>query len=58
MELGALICKPINPYCEQCPISEKCKSYKKKDFVLNKLKKITKRNIIYLMFIKKRKNTY
>jgi A/G-specific adenine glycosylase len=32
MELGALICKPINPYCEQCPISEKCKSYKKKRF--------------------------
>ena len=43
MELGALICKPINPYCERCPISEKCKSFKKKDFVLTKLKKITKK---------------
>ena len=39
MELGALICKPINPYCERCPISGKCKSYKKKDFVLTKFKK-------------------
>ena len=25
MELGALICKPINPYCERCPILAKCK---------------------------------
>ena len=42
MELGALVCKPINPLCHQCPISSKCKSFKKKDF---KLKKITKKNI-------------
>ena len=39
MELGALICKPINPHCDQCPISAKCISFKKKDFVLNKIKK-------------------
>ena len=32
MELGALICKPNNPICVQCPISKNCKSYKKKDF--------------------------
>ncbi len=32
MELGALICKPINPYCERCPVSGKCKSFKKKGF--------------------------
>lgn len=24
MELGALICKPKKPLCEQCPLSEKC----------------------------------
>ena len=36
MELGALICKPINPLCIQCPISKKCKSFKKKDFDLTK----------------------
>ncbi len=36
MELGALICKPKNPLCYQCPISKKCKSYKKKDFNLTK----------------------
>ena len=36
MELGALICKPINPLCSQCPISKKCKSLKKMDFELTK----------------------
>tara|TARA_Y100000389_G_scaffold187138_1_gene208258 strand:- start:595 stop:1578 length:984 start_codon:yes stop_codon:yes gene_type:complete len=36
MELGALICKPINPLCERCPISKKCKSFKKNDFDLTK----------------------
>jgi A/G-specific adenine glycosylase len=24
MELGALVCKPRNPHCEQCPIAETC----------------------------------
>jgi A/G-specific adenine glycosylase len=36
MELGALICKPTNPLCNQCPISKKCKSFQKKDFGLTK----------------------
>ena len=36
MELGALICKPNNPLCNQCPISNKCKSLRKKDFHLTK----------------------
>jgi A/G-specific adenine glycosylase len=36
MELGALICKPANPLCDQCPISQKCKSFKKKDYDLTK----------------------
>ncbi len=36
MELGALICKPINPLCDQCPISKNCKSFQKKDFDLTK----------------------
>ena len=39
MELGALVCKPKNPYCERCPITKKCLSYKKKDFELKKKKK-------------------
>jgi len=36
MELGALICKPINPLCNQCPISKQCRSLQKKDFELIK----------------------
>ena len=59
MELGALICKPNNPICDQCPIIKNCKSYKKKDFSLiknirkNKDKyfvlKVYKKNQRYLM---------
>ena len=43
MEIGALICKPNNPLCLECPISIYCKSYKKNDFQIkskNKFKKI------------------
>ena len=39
MELGALICKPTNPLCHQCPILKKCKSYIEKDFELTKKNK-------------------
>ena len=39
MELGALVCKPKIPYCERCPITKHCLSYKKKDFKLKKNKK-------------------
>ena len=46
MELGALICKPSNPLCNQCPISNKCKSLEKKDFKLIKnIKKKIQANI-------------
>ena len=55
MELGALICKPINPYCERCPISRKCKSFKKKDFVLTKFKKNNKEKYYLLKVYKKDK---
>ena len=59
MELGALICKPINPLCNRCPISNKCKSLLKKDFDLTKknkkninkyfLLKVYKKNQRYLL---------
>ncbi|MDA8670639.1 A/G-specific adenine glycosylase [Candidatus Pelagibacter bacterium] len=55
MELGALICKPINPYCERCPISGRCKSFKKKDFVLTKSKKDNKEKYYLLKVYKKDK---
>ena len=44
MELGALICKPINPLCSKCPILNKCRSFKKMDFnfIKNRKKNIDK----------------
>ena len=66
MELGALVCKPNNPICNQCPIIKNCKSYKKKDFSLiknikkNKDKyfvlKVYKKNQRYLLIKNKKFN--
>ena len=39
MEIGALLCKPKNPYCEKCPITKNCLSFKKKDFEIKKKNK-------------------
>ena len=57
MELGALICKPTNPLCNQCPISKNCKSLQKKDFDLTK---INKRNIdkYFLLKVYKKNQRY
>jgi len=57
MELGALICKPNNPLCNQCPISNKCKSLRKKDF---DLKKSVKKNIdkYFLLKVYKKDQKY
>ena len=53
MELGALICKPKNPNCDQCPISFKCISLKREDFVLNKINKKNKDKYYLLKVFKK-----
>ncbi len=53
MELGALICKPINPICDQCPIKKDCKSYIKKDFSLTKRIKKSKDKYFILKVYKK-----
>ena len=55
MELGALICKPNNPICAQCPIIKNCKSYKKKDFSLIKNIKKNKDKYFVLKVYKKNK---
>ena len=57
MELGALICKPNNPNCKLCPISAKCVSFKKKDFIINKTKKKNK-NKYYLLQVFKKNQKY
>ena len=56
MELGALICKPRNPICNECPISKKCKSYKKNDFDLTKSKKKNIEKYFILKVYKKKQN--
>ena len=53
MELGALICKPSNPACNQCPISKNCKSYKNNDFTLTKNIKKNKDKYFILKVYKK-----
>ena len=42
MEIGALICKPTNPLCFECPISDYCKSFKKNDFKIKSKNKFNK----------------
>ncbi len=42
MEIGALICKPTNPLCNECPISKNCIAYKKKDFDIKSKNKFNK----------------
>jgi len=57
MELGALICKPSNPLCYQCPISRNCISFIKKDFALAKIKKKNK-DKYFLLRVYKKNNKY
>ena len=42
MEIGALICRPSNPLCYECPISKNCLAFKKKDFSLKTKNKFNK----------------
>jgi A/G-specific adenine glycosylase len=57
MELGALICRPKNPLCDQCPITKNCKSFKVNDFEIKKQnkKKIDK---YYLIEVYKKNNQF
>ena len=47
MELGALICRPKNPLCSQCPLTKNCKSFKNNDFEIIKKRKKRLINFIY-----------
>ena len=42
MEIGALICKPISPLCQECPIQKRCLAFKKKDFKIISKNKFNK----------------
>ena len=42
MEIGALVCKPKLPLCNICPLTFKCKAYKKNDFLIKSKNKFNK----------------
>tara|TARA_Y100001970_G_scaffold269395_1_gene361829 strand:+ start:3814 stop:4800 length:987 start_codon:yes stop_codon:yes gene_type:complete len=42
MEIGALVCKPILPSCNICPLIFNCKAYKRKDFLIKSKNKFNK----------------
>ena len=57
MELGAIICKPKNPLCIQCPLVVSCKSFINKDFEIVKQnkKRVSK---FYLIKVYKKNNHF
>ena len=57
MELGALVCRPKKPLCNQCPLTKNCKSFKKNDFEIIKIR-IKKIEKFYLIEIYKKKNQF
>jgi A/G-specific adenine glycosylase len=59
MELGALVCKPRQPNCQQCPVSQECFAFRhQKTGVLPVLKKIKalKTRYFHYLFIINTKN--
>ena len=42
MEIGAMVCRPTNPLCYNCPISKRCLAYKKSDFDLKSKSRFNK----------------
>lgn len=61
MELGALVCKPKNPGCENCPLSIGCKALKnvEQERFPVKVKKIKKRKrFLYFFIIRCGKSTF
>ncbi len=58
MEIGALICKPIKPLCNLCPISRNCKSYKRNDFEIVKINKFNKQKFFEANIFQNKKNNY
>ncbi len=52
MELGAMVCKPKNPNCNNCPLQEKCLSFEKENFLERPVKsRKTKVANIYIDYL-------
>ena len=58
MEFGALVCKPKNPICCQCPITKKCISFKKKDFNLTKKNSKKHKDKYFILKVYKKDQRY
>ena len=58
MEIGALICKPISPLCNECPISKNCISFKKKDFELISKNKFNKEKFFEVSIFQNKNKKY
>ena len=57
MELGALVCRPKNPLCNLCPLTKNCKSFKRNDFEIIKMR-IKKIDKFYLIEVYKKNNQF
>ncbi len=57
MELGALICRPKTPLCNQCPLTKNCKSFKNNDFEITKERK-KRINKLYLLSVYKKNDKF
>jgi len=57
MEFGALICRPKNPLCSQCPLTKNCKSFKNNDFEIIKVRK-KRIDKFYLLNVYKKDNKF
>lgn len=53
MDLGAIICRPLNPRCHDCPIQKSCKAYKndEQNVLPINIKKIKHQDIHYITAI-------
>jgi A/G-specific adenine glycosylase len=45
MDIGATICVPIKPLCNQCPLKQGCKSFKLNSFPTLRKKRVTKKQV-------------
>jgi A/G-specific adenine glycosylase len=57
MELGALVCRPKNPLCNQCPLIRNCKSFRNNDFEIIKIRK-KRIDKFYLLKVYKKGNQF
>jgi A/G-specific adenine glycosylase len=61
IEIGAMVCKPLNPNCEECPLNKTCLSYKhdlQKILPVKPVKKAPKQVFLDYIFLNCEGNTW